>query len=408
MIFPFYIARRYLFSKKSHNAINIISGISVGGVALAAMAMVCVMSVFNGFRDLVASLFTSFDPQIKVVPAIGKTAAADDPILHRVKQWPGIEAASACVEDHALALYGDRQIMITVKGVDDQFQHTSDIKNILYGDGEYRLQTANLPFGIPGIQLAAQMGDGVTYSHPLIICAPRNGEQINMMNPIESFSIDSVYSPGVVFSVNQKKYDNSYLITSIDFARRLFERQGMITSLELKLKDGVDIRKAKEELKKITGNSYKVLDRYEQQQDIFKIMNIEKVMAYLFLTFIVLIACFNIVGSLSMLIIDKKKDVETLRNLGANDHQIRQIFLFEGRLISLFGATIGIVLGLAVCWGQRTFGWLKLGNSSGNFIIDAYPVSVHGWDILLVFATVVLVGFLSVWYPVRYLSRRLL
>lgn len=408
MIFPFYIARRYLFSKKSHNAINIISGISVGGVALAAMAMVCVMSVFNGFRDLVASLFTSFDPQIKVVPAAGKTAAADDPTLLHIKQWPGVEAASACVEDNALALYGEQQIMVTVKGVDDEFEHTSDIKNILYGDGQYRLQTANLPYGIPGIQLAAQMGDGVTYSHPLVICAPRNGEQINMMNPIESFNIDSVYSPGVVFSVNQKKYDNNYLITSIDFARRLFERQGLITSLELKLKSGVSTSQAVKELQQIAGPHYKVLDRYAQQEDVFKIMNIEKVMAYLFLTFILLIACFNIVGSLSMLIIDKKKDVETLRNLGADDRQIRQIFLFEGRMISLFGATIGVVLGLLLCWGQRTFGWLKLGNSSGNFIIDAYPVSVHGWDILLVFATVIVVGFLSVWYPVRYLSRRLL
>lgn len=408
MIFPFYIARRYLFSKKSHNAINIISGISVGGVALAAMAMVCVMSVFNGFRDLVASLFTSFDPQIKVVPAAGKTAAADDPTLLHIKQWPGVEAASACVEDNALALYGEQQIMVTVKGVDDEFEHTSDIKNILYGDGQYRLQAANLPYGIPGIQLAAQMGDGVTYSHPLVICAPRNGEQINMMNPIESFNIDSVYSPGVVFSVNQKKYDNNYLITSIDFARRLFERQGLITSLELKLKSGVSTSQAVKELQQIAGPHYKVLDRYAQQEDVFKIMNIEKVMAYLFLTFILLIACFNIVGSLSMLIIDKKKDVETLRNLGADDRQIRQIFLFEGRMISLFGATIGVVLGLLLCWGQRTFGWLKLGNSSGNFIIDAYPVSVHGWDILLVFATVIVVGFLSVWYPVRYLSRRLL
>lgn len=408
MIFPFYIARRYLFSKKSHNAINIISGISVGGVALAAMAMVCVMSVFNGFRDLVASLFTSFDPQIKVVPAAGKTATADDPTLLHIKQWPGVEAASACVEDNALALYGERQIMVTVKGVDDEFEHTSDIKSILYGDGQYRLQTANLPYGIPGIQLAAQMGDGVTYSHPLVICAPRNGEQINMMNPIESFNIDSVYSPGVVFSVNQKKYDNNYLITSIDFARRLFERQGLITSLELKLKSGVSTSQAVKELQQIAGPQYKVLDRYAQQEDVFKIMNIEKVMAYLFLTFILLIACFNIVGSLSMLIIDKKKDVETLRNLGADDRQIRQIFLFEGRMISLFGATIGVVLGLLLCWGQRTFGWLKLGDSSGNFIIDAYPVSVHGWDILLVFATVIVVGFLSVWYPVRYLSRRLL
>lgn len=408
MNFPFYIARRYLLSKKSHNAINLISGISVGGVALATIAMVCVLSVFNGFRDLVASLFTAFDPQIKVVPAMGKTAAADDPALQRIRQWPGVEAASECVEDHALALYADRQIMITLKGVDDTFDRTSDIRHILYGDGEYRLHAANLSYGIPGIQLAAQMGDGVTYTRPLIICAPRQGEQLNMMNPTESFRIDSVYSPGVVFSVNQKKYDANYLITSIEFARKLFERQGLITSLELRLHEGVNVSHAVSELQQIAGKRFRVLNRYAQQEDVFKIMNIEKVMAYLFLTFILLIACFNIVGSLSMLIIDKKDDVQTLRNLGADNRQIRQIFLFEGRLISLTGAVIGVVLGLLLCWSQQTFGWLRLGDSSGNFIIDAYPVSVHAVDVLLIFATVILVGFLTVWYPVRYLSRRLL
>lgn len=408
MIFPFYIARRYLFSKKSHHAINIISYISVGGVALATMALVCVLSVFNGFRDLVASLFTAFDPQIEIVPAMGKTAAADDPALAKVKQWPGVAATSACMEENALAVYNHRQIMVTVKGVDDNFRQTTHIDSILYGDGSYQLQAANLNYGIPGIQLAAQMGDGVRFGHALVLCAPRKGAHINVANPAESFNIDSVNSAGVVFQVNQKKYDANYLLTSLDFAQRIFERQGEISSLEVKLKDGVDEGSAKKEIQKMVGTRYKVLDRYEQQEDVFRIMNIEKVMAYLFLTFILLVACFNIIGSLSMLIIDKKDDVNTLRNLGADDRQITQIFLFEGRMISIFGAVIGTVVGIGLCWAQRTFGLIRLGNSSGNFIIDAYPVSVHPWDIVTIFFTVIIVGFLAVWYPVRYLSKRLL
>jgi lipoprotein-releasing system permease protein len=212
----------------------------------------------------------------------------------------------------------------------------------------------------------------------------------------------------VVFSVKQSKYDANYVVTSLAFARSLFGQEGRFSSVELRLKDGADVQQVKQELRQTLGSKYVVRDRYEQQEDVFRIMKVEKLIAYLFLTFILMVACFNIIGSLSMLIIDKKEDVVTLRNMGATDRQITHIFMFEGRLISTFGAILGIALGLFLCWLQQTYGLIRLGNSSGNFVIDAYPVSVHIWDVVIVFFTVVLVGYASVWYPVRYLSRRLL
>ena len=219
---------------------------------------------------------------------------------------------------------------------------------------------------------------------------------------------DELYSPGVLFQVMQGKYDKNYILTSIDFTRRIFEQQGMVSSLELRLKAGSNFERVKSEIKKLAGDKYYIKDRFEQQDDTFKIMKIEKLMAYIFLTFILMIACFNIIGSLSMLIIDKKDDVVTLRNLGASDKQIVRIFLFEGRLISAIGAIIGILLGLALCWGQQTYGWVKLGSSSASFVINAYPVSVHPEDVILIFITVLVVGFLAVWYPVHYFAKRLL
>ena len=210
-----------------------------------------------------------------------------------------------------------------------------------------------------------------------------------------------------MFQVNQSKYDKGYLINSIEFALSIFSRQGEITSLELRLKADVDIDEAKARIKKITGNKFTVKDRYEQQADTFNIMRIEKLFAYAFLTFILMVACFNIIGSLSMLIIDKKDDVRTLRYLGATDKQINRIFLFEGRMISVFGAFIGILFGLLLCWLQQTYGLVSLGNRAGNFVVEAYPISVHPWDVILIFFTVIIVGWLAVWYPVRYMSKRL-
>lgn len=408
MNFPFYIARRYLFSKKSTHAINVISGISVVGVAVATMALVVTLSVFNGFHDLVASFFTQLDPQLKVMPVKGKTALASDPVLTQLRQLPQVEVATECLEEQVLAVYGDRQMMVKVKGVEDNFDRLTHIREILEGDGDFELHAADMNYGIPGLGVAYQLGLGYTYEHPLKIFAPRRQGQLNMANPTEGFVVDELYSPGVVFCMKQGKYDKNYILTSIDFMRQLFDLQGRLSSLELRLKPGSDFDAVKQQMQQIAGDHFHVYDRYEQQDDTFRIMKVEKLIAYVFLTFILIIACFNIVGSLSMLIIDKKDDVVILRNLGATDRQITRIFLFEGRMISAIGAVVGILLGLLLCWLQQQYGLVRLGSSEGSFVVDAYPVSVHPWDIVLVFVTVLAVGFLSVWYPVRYFSKRLL
>lgn len=408
MNFPFYIARRYLFSKKSTHVINIISGISIIGVAVATMALVVTLSVFNGFHDLVASLLTSFDPQIEVVPAKGKTAPADDPILTKIRNLPQVDVATESVEDQAMAIYKGRQAMVKVKGVEDNFSELSHINEILYGEGEFSLHAANLQFGVVGIRLADNLGMTADWDGQLKIYAPKREGQLDMMNPTEGFVEDSVISPGVVFSVKQARYDRDYVLTSIAFARNLFGQQGMLSQLEIRLKPGSDLDAVKAEMQKIAGDKYRVLDRMEQQADTFRIMKIEKFIAYIFLTFILAVACFNIIGSLSMLIIDKKNDVVTLRNMGASDKQIVRIFLFEGRMISAIGAVLGISIGLLLCWLQQVYGFVSLGRSSGSFIVDAYPVSVHPEDIVLVFITVLAVGFISVWYPVRYFAKRLI
>lgn len=408
MNFPFYIARRYLFSKKSTHAINIISAISAIGVAVATMALVVTLSVFNGFHDMVASFFTQFDPQLKVVPVEGKTVASDDPVLTELRQLPEVDVATESVEDMALAVYAGHQAMVTVKGVDDNFSSLTHINEIVYGDGEFQLHAADLEYGTMGIRLAQELGTGVRFGQYIHIYAPRRDGQLDLSNPQEGFEVDSLIMPGVVFATRQGKYDRDYIVAPIGFARRIFDQQGMLSSLELRLKDGSDLTSVKRQMRRIAGDRFRVLDRYEQQADTFRIMQIEKLLAYIFLTFILIVASFNIIGSLSMLIIDKKDDVATLRNLGADDWQIRQIFLLEGRMIAALGAIAGIALGLLLCWLQQTFGLVGMGAESGMFVVNAYPVSVHYSDVLIVFLTVIAVSWLAVWYPVRYISRKIL
>lgn len=407
--FSFYVARRYMFSKKSVGAINVISFISVAGVAVGTMALVIVLSVFNGFHDLVASLFTNFDPQIEVVPVKGKTINADAPELDRIRHLDFVDVATDVVEDQAIAVYGDRQRMVTVMGVDENFDQLTNISDILYGDGDFTLRVANLYFGVPGIRLAQDLGLGARWADYLKIYAPvRRGQLTDLDTPTDGFVVDSLLSPGVVYAVNQNKYDRDRIITSIYFARQLFDQDGMLSSLQLRLKPGTDLAEAKREIKAAAGEKFRVLDRFEQQADTFLIMQIEKVLAYVFLTFILIVACFNIISSLSMLIIDKKNDINTLHNLGANDRQIQSIFLYEGRIISAVGALIGIGLGLALCGLQQAFGFVKMGESSGTFIVNAYPVSVHYWDVLVVFITVILIGWAASWIPARRLRKQIL
>ena len=410
MNFPFYIARRYLFSKKSHNAINVISGVSVCGVALATLAMVCTLSVFNGFQDLVATFFTAFDPELKITSVKGKVFDSQDERIKTLRQMPGIEVFSESLEDNAMVQYKGRQAMAIIKGVEDNFNQLTAIDSILYGNGKVVLRDEVVDYTIPGIELVSVLGTGIRFLDPLEVYAPKRGAKINVANPASSFQTSYLYSSGLVFAVNQQKYDASYMLTSLSFARNLFQYDTEVSSIELKLQQGIDVRAKKDEIIRILGEDFKVQDRYEQQADTFRIMEVEKLISYLFLSFILLIACFNVIGSLSMLIIDKRADVVTLRNLGADDGTVSNVFLLEGCMISFLGALIGIVLGVVLCVIQQQFGVIPLGSgtSAGAFVVDAYPVSLQLNDVLLILLTVLFVGFLSVLYPVRYLNKRLL
>ena len=408
MNFEFFIARRYLFAKKSHHAINIISGISVLGVAVATMAMVVTLSVFNGFQDLVADLFTAFDPELKVTPMDGQTVSAKDTALLRLSKNDMVEVYTPVLEGQALVLQEGRQQVVAIKGVADNITKQTHIEDILYGDGSFCLHADVLEYGVLGIQLAQQLGLPAFFENPLQVYAPKRGERVNIGNPLSSFNHDELQSPGVVFMVRQAKYDAHYILTSLQFAQRIFDRQGRVSSVELKLKDGINTEKAKEALQAGLGKRFKVEDRYEQQNEVFRIMRIEKFISYIFLSFILLVACFNIIGSLSMLMIDKRQDIQTLRSLGATDSQICTIFRLEGHIISLAGALLGLVLGAVLCLVQQEYGIVTMGDSDGNFIIEAYPVSVYLTDILLVLATVLAVGWLAIWYPVKYLAGKIL
>ena len=410
MNLPYYIAKRYLISKKSHNAINVISGVSVCGIALATLALVCTLSVFNGFQELVTTFFTAFDPELKITSVSGKVFDAQDERIQSLRQLPEIEVFSESLEDNAMVQYKGRQAMVVIKGVEDNFNQLTAIDSILYGRGDMVLHDEVVDYAIPGVDVTSSLGTGIRFLDPLEVYAPKRGSKINVANPSTSFQTAYLHSSGLIFAVNQQKYDASYILTSLSFARDLFQYDTEVSSIELKLKEGSNIYKVQKKISQSLGEDFQVLNRYEQQADTYRIMEVEKLISYAFLSFILLIACFNVIGSLSMLIIDKRADVVTLRNLGANDRLISKIFLLEGCMISFMGAIIGVALGLMLCFAQQEFGILSLGSgaSSGAFVVDAYPVNVHFSDVVLVLITVLVIGYLSVLLPVRYLSRRLL
>ncbi len=404
MNLPFYIALRYLFSKKSHNAINVISMVCVCGVAVATAAVVCALSVYNGFNDLVAGMFGSFDPELKITPRSGKVFDPTTERFQKVKQLPFVARFGEVIQDNALIRYNDRQDIAVIKGVDDNFSHLTSIDSILL-DGSFILKDEVADYATIGVGLSSKLGAKPRFVSPLEIYVPKRDEKVNLSNPASSFSRAYAYVGGV-FLTNQQVYDEGYVILPIALVRRLLRYENEAGAIELKLTEGTDIARAKKQIKEILGDGFAVKDRYEQQEASFKMMQVEKWMTFLILSFILAIALFNVVGSLSMLMIEKKDDVRTLRNMGASDGLIRRIFLFEGRMISGFGAVIGIVIGLGLCFIQQYFGIIKLGQTAGIFVIDAYPVRVVFTDILATFAAVATIGFVAAWYPVHYLGKR--
>ena len=383
---------------------------SVCGIVLATLALVCTLSVFNGFQELVTTFFTAFDPELKITSVSGKVFDAQDERIQSLRQLPEVEVFSESLEDNAMVQYKGRQAMVVIKGVEDNFNQLTAIDSILYGRGDMVLHDEVVDYAIPGVDVTSSLGTGIRFLDPLEVYAPKRGSKINVANPSTSFQTAYLHSSGLIFAVNQQKYDASYILTSLSFARDLFQYDTEVSSIELKLKEGSNIYKVQKKISQSLGKDFQVLNRYEQQADTYRIMEVEKLISYAFLSFILLIACFNVIGSLSMLIIDKRADVVTLRNLGANDRLISRIFLLEGCMISFMGAIIGVALGLILCFAQQEFGILSLGSgaSSGAFVVDAYPVSVHFSDVVLVLITVLIIGYLSVLLPVRYLSRRLL
>ena len=401
-----FVAKRYLFSKQRHQVINIISAVAVAGVALATAAMICTLSVFNGFQSVVEGQFTAMDPDIKVVTAVGKSFNTAISAMDSVKSLPGLDVVSFSVEDKAMAQYCGRQVMVTLKGVDENFLELTDIEKSLYGRGNPVLKDEFNDYVILGAELLHSLNCGIYFTAPLEIYAPMRGGKVNLTVPSSNFKKGLLHSSGLVFAVNQPVYDANYILTSADFARKIFRRSAdEATAMEIKLQAGADAGKVKQQIENILGDTFVVLDRYEQQKDVYKVMQIEKLISYVFLTFILLVACFNIIGSLSMLIIEKRDNMNTLRSLGADNKTISNIFVFEGVIVSFIGAVVGIALGLLLCIAQQELGIISTGGS-GDFILDSYPVKVMWSDVAAVFVTVLATGVVAVWLPVRLLTKR--
>ena len=392
-----HIAFRYLFSKKGHNAINIVSGISAVAVAVVTAAMICVLSVMNGFGTIVEHMFSEFDPVLLVVPAEGQTLRTDaEPVLSLYAR-EDIEAISMQLEQTALVRYKEHQMPARVMGVDSLFTATAHIDSIIT-DGFYSVWDGAFERAVLGRGLAAQLGMNAHFTGALHLYAPERIGRINMLRPDKSLRHEHAFIAGT-FAVNQIEYDDQLMLVSLPMAQRLFGYdEYTATALRIQPKRKSEISNLKSEISKTLGSFYKVLDRYEQQADFFRILRIEKWLTVLLLVFILIIASFNVIGSLSMLIIDKREDIRILSHMGADEAMIRRIFLFEGWFISSLGTLSGLVLGVLICLGQQHYGWLKLGTGS-EYIISAYPVQVQLPDIALVAAIVLILGFVAAWYP---------
>ena len=405
-----HIAWRYLFSKKGHNAINIVSGISAAAVAVVTAAMICVLSVMNGFGVLVEQMFSEFDPVLLVVPSEGQTLRTDTAPIASLYAREDIEAISMQLEQTALIRYKDHQMPARVMGVDSLFTQTAHIDSIIT-DGYFSVWDGAFDRAVLGRGLASQIGINAHFTGALHLYAPERTGTINLLRPDLSLRHEHAFIAGT-FAVNQLEYDDQLMLVSLPLAQRLFDYdEHTASALRITPKDkspygasrSKEITNIKSQISKILGPGYKILDRYEQQADFFRILHIEKLLTVLLLVFILLIASFNIIGSLSMLIIDKREDIHILSHLGADEPTIRRVFLLEGWFISTLGTLSGLVLGVLLCLGQQHFGWLKLGTGS-EYVISAYPVQVQPTDVLMVAVIVLLLGLLAALYPAKKMT----
>ena len=404
MNLAFYIARRYLFAKKSHHAINIISTISVCGVAVATIAMICILSVLNGFKQQTTLLFSVFDPDLKIASVEGKVFDPTTDAFMKVCELSEIRQYCGVLQENALVQYGERQEVSALKGVDSTFRHLVPIDSAII-DGEFILSEDDFNFALLGRGLAFTLGGKAGFANPLEIYMPERMGAYNPANPA-SYALQEYVYIGGIYQVEQPVYDERFMLVSIDLMRSMLSYEKEITALEIKLAPGADVSSTKKKIQQLIGNGFTVKDRFEQQEAFFKIIQVEKWVSFLMLCFILALALFNVLSSLAILMIEKKEDVNKLRSMGADNRLINRIFLFEGWMISVLGALIGVAIGIGLCLLQQHAGLIKLGESPGTFIMDAYPVKVEWPDVIIVLITVVTLGFVAVLYPVHYLGKK--
>lgn len=404
MKLPLYIAKRYLFAKKSRNAINVISAVSVAGVTVGTMALIIILSVFNGLERMVTGIFNTFDPDIKITAARGKTFVPDSIKLTMLSNTEGVAVWSKALEENALLRYDEQEFIATIKGVDEKYVLVSDIDSSMF-EGEFRLVSENgRQWAVPGVGVAQSLGIRVNFIAQLMIILPRKNASLNM-NPEDALKRRFLLPSGI-FEI-EKEYDSKYVYVPLEFAQELTEAYDEISSIEVKFEAGANPEAVQGKIEEIfSEEEFRVQNRYQQQEIFYKVMKSERLAIFLILTLILIIASFNIIGSLTMLIIEKQRDIEILKSLGADNNLIRNIFIFEGWLISIIGAIAGVILGFVICWLQQEYGLVKL--QSDSLIMDAYPVVMKLRDFVVVPATVLLIGYWAAWYPVRYLTKKFL
>lgn len=398
-----FIAKRYLFAKKSRNAINVISAISVAGVMVGTMALITILSVFNGLEEMVKGIFSTSDPEIKISPLKGKVFTPDSLMLKRLAAIEGVEVYAETLEENALLKYDEQQFIATVKGVSLNYTDVTDLDTAMW-DGDFILQAENgRPYAVAGLGVVNHLGIRLNFVSPLAIYIPDRKARISA-NPGNEFTRKFIYLSGI-FAVEQE-FDSKYVFLPLDFARELLDYTTEISSVEVKMRAGADAGKTQKAIREVMGDEFLVQNRYEQQEMFYKVMKAERLAIYVILTFILIIASFNIIGSLTMLIIEKERDIDILKSLGADNRLIKRIFIYEGWMISIIGTVLGLVLGFLLGAAQQHFGIVKLAGES--LLIDAYPVKLQLIDFFVVAATVITIGYGAAWYPVSYLSRRYL
>ena len=405
MSLPLKIACRYLVSKKGHQAVNIISIIAVCGVVVSTAALICVLSVFNGFRGLIMGKLAMLDPQVAITATMGKTINDADSVIDVVSNIQGVERAVPVIEDQALAVYAQLQMPVRLKGVPDDYNTTNGMDSVIV-DGEWKLRDQVSQFAVVGAGPAVRLCVRPEFLGMVHLYAPQRQGHVNIANPMGAFRQDSLFVSGI-FQLQQNSYDADLIYVPLDMARDLFDYDTQATQIEVKLTPGASEQQVMRDISSALGDTFQVKNRLMQQSEAYRLVNIEKWMAFLLLAFILVIATFNVISTLSLLIIEKDDSIATLRALGAHDRQISRIFVLQGWLITLVGAVTGVVIGLILCLCQYHFGWLRLSGDPANMIVSAYPVEVQWTDVLVTLALVAIVGLLTSMVTALIMRRRL-